>query len=144
VNRASVRRDASWPRASTRLFESRFDRLRLIGFNQAVAQALAALDATSLQDATPARVVEVQRDSPLVHDGALERRARIHPRLARELAELAPYLGAGRTIVLLGSSGAGKSTLTNTLVDQARGNSFTNPVRLSIRSASVWRSSSAM
>ena len=29
---------------------------------------------------------------------------------------LAPYLGAGRTLVLLGSSGAGKSTLTNTLL----------------------------
>jgi ribosome biogenesis GTPase len=29
---------------------------------------------------------------------------------------LAPWLGAGRTLVLLGSSGAGKSTLTNTLV----------------------------
>lgn len=30
--------------------------------------------------------------------------------------ELAPYLGPGRTAVLLGSSGAGKSTLTNTLI----------------------------
>ena len=29
---------------------------------------------------------------------------------------LQPYLGTGRTLVLLGSSGAGKSTLTNTLV----------------------------
>lgn len=29
---------------------------------------------------------------------------------------LAPYLGAGQTLVLLGSSGAGKSTLTNTLL----------------------------
>jgi len=29
---------------------------------------------------------------------------------------LAPYLGVGQTIVLLGSSGAGKSTLTNTLL----------------------------
>jgi ribosome biogenesis GTPase len=30
--------------------------------------------------------------------------------------QLAPYLGAGQTAVLLGSSGAGKSTLTNTLL----------------------------
>ncbi|MDH5285581.1 MAG: ribosome small subunit-dependent GTPase A [Betaproteobacteria bacterium] len=29
---------------------------------------------------------------------------------------LAPYLGAGETLVMLGSSGAGKSTLTNTLL----------------------------
>jgi ribosome biogenesis GTPase len=32
---------------------------------------------------------------------------------------LAPYLGAGQTLVLLGSSGAGKSTLTNTLLGAA-------------------------
>lgn len=33
--------------------------------------------------------------------------------------ELAPYLGIGQTVVLLGSSGAGKSTLTNTLLGAA-------------------------
>lgn len=32
---------------------------------------------------------------------------------------LAPYLGRGQTLVLLGSSGAGKSTLTNTLLGHA-------------------------
>lgn len=53
------------------MFEGCFGRLRPIGFNRAVAQALAALDATSLPHATPVRVVEVQRDSALVHDGAL-------------------------------------------------------------------------
>lgn len=31
-------------------------------------------------------------------------------------AQLAPWLGAGQTLVMLGSSGAGKSTLTNTLI----------------------------
>ena len=34
-------------------------------------------------------------------------------------ATLAPYLGAGQTLVLLGSSGAGKSTLTNALIGRA-------------------------
>ena len=34
-------------------------------------------------------------------------------------ALLAPYLGAGQTLVALGSSGAGKSTLTNTLIGAA-------------------------
>jgi ribosome biogenesis GTPase len=34
---------------------------------------------------------------------------------ATTAAALAPYLGTGQTLVLLGSSGAGKSTLTNTL-----------------------------
>lgn len=34
-------------------------------------------------------------------------------------ATLAPWLGAGQTLVVVGSSGAGKSTLTNTLVGAA-------------------------
>ncbi len=33
--------------------------------------------------------------------------------------QLAPYLGAGQTLVVLGSSGAGKSTLTNTLLGRS-------------------------
>jgi ribosome biogenesis GTPase len=37
--------------------------------------------------------------------------------LARQV--LAPYLGEGQTLVLLGSSGAGKSTLTNSLLEAA-------------------------
>jgi ribosome biogenesis GTPase len=41
--------------------------------------------------------------------------------------ELAPYLAAGQTVVLLGSSGAGKSTLTNTLLGHAMQD--TGPVR---------------
>jgi len=34
-------------------------------------------------------------------------------------AGLAPWLGAGQTLVVVGSSGAGKSTLTNTLIGHA-------------------------
>ncbi|RMH93238.1 ribosome small subunit-dependent GTPase A [Lysobacter pythonis] len=41
-------------------------------------------------------------------------------READSVAALAPWLGAGRTVVLVGSSGAGKSTLTNTLLGVAR------------------------
>ena len=40
----------------------------------------------------------------------------VDARAAATASELAPYLGAGQTIVVLGSSGAGKSTLTNTLL----------------------------
>ncbi len=40
----------------------------------------------------------------------------VDARAAATATELAPYLGAGQTIVVLGSSGAGKSTLTNTLL----------------------------
>lgn len=35
------------------------------------------------------------------------------------LEELAPYVGTGQTVVLLGSSGVGKSTLINALADEA-------------------------
>ncbi|QDQ27745.1 ribosome small subunit-dependent GTPase A [Chitinimonas arctica] len=57
-----------------------------------------------------------------------ERMAELHARLPRNVPvhavnalsadtrdELAPWLGEGQTLVMLGSSGAGKSTLTNTL-----------------------------
>ncbi len=46
------------------------------------------------------------------------------PHAARSLA---PYLGPGQTLVLLGSSGAGKSTLTNTLLGVSTQD--TGPVR---------------
>lgn len=40
----------------------------------------------------------------------------INAKDAASAAVLAPYLGPGNTVVLVGSSGAGKSTLTNTLL----------------------------
>jgi ribosome biogenesis GTPase len=40
----------------------------------------------------------------------------VDARATAAAAELAPYLDAGQTIVMLGSSGAGKSTLTNSLL----------------------------
>ncbi len=47
----------------------------------------------------------------------------IHPVSALEgqgLEALSPYLGAGRTVAVVGSSGVGKSTLTNSLLGQQR------------------------
>jgi ribosome biogenesis GTPase len=41
----------------------------------------------------------------------------VDARAPRASALLAPWLGRGQTVVMLGSSGAGKSTLTNTLCD---------------------------
>lgn len=40
----------------------------------------------------------------------------VDARAPEAAVELAPYLGVGQTLVLLGSSGAGKSTLTNSLI----------------------------
>ncbi|QNM97653.1 ribosome small subunit-dependent GTPase A [Chitinimonas koreensis] len=64
-----------------------------------------------------------------VGDAVEQRMAELHARLPRRIPvlalngqdasareALAPWLGAGQTLVLLGSSGAGKSTLSNTLL----------------------------
>lgn len=57
------------------------DRLRPIGCNNLIVQALSQFDG----DGTAMRVTEVHRDSVVVHDGTAERRAQLLPRLAREL-----------------------------------------------------------
>jgi len=44
----------------------------------------------------------------------------VNARDADSVAALLPWLGEGRTVVLVGSSGAGKSTLTNTLFGEER------------------------
>ncbi|HYG07279.1 MAG TPA: ribosome small subunit-dependent GTPase A [Stenotrophomonas sp.] len=44
----------------------------------------------------------------------------VNARDPHSVSSLAPWLGAGRTVVLVGSSGAGKSTLTNTLLGEQR------------------------
>lgn len=53
----------------------------------------------------------------------------VDARSAQAALTLAPWLDAGRTLVLLGSSGAGKSTLTNALL--SRHAQDTGPVRAS-------------
>jgi ribosome biogenesis GTPase len=73
-------------------------------------------------------------------DSLAQRQAELRERIGPDVAivaldarapcavdRLAPYLGAGQTLVLLGSSGAGKSTLTNTLL--GRSAQDTGPVR---------------
>ncbi|HEY0334017.1 MAG TPA: ribosome small subunit-dependent GTPase A [Stenotrophomonas sp.] len=44
----------------------------------------------------------------------------VNARDPHSVSALLPWLGAGRTVVLVGSSGAGKSTLTNTLFGEER------------------------
>ena len=68
------------------------------------------------------------RDAPTLYARAQQVRERIPGQMplysvdARDpdaARRLAPHLGAGQTLVLVGSSGAGKSTLTNTLLGAA-------------------------
>jgi ribosome biogenesis GTPase len=67
------------------------DRLRPIGCNTLIVQALSQFDG----DGTAMRVTEVHRDSVTVHDGAAEHRAQLLPRLARELPLAGEVIAVG-------------------------------------------------
>jgi ribosome biogenesis GTPase len=69
-----------------------FDRLRPIGFTAALAHAF---DATGVDDAWPARVTEVQRESVTLDDGATAVPARLHPQLERRVADVADAIAVG-------------------------------------------------
>jgi ribosome biogenesis GTPase len=62
-----------------------FEALRGLGLSLALAQQLIAL-LPEHPDARPVRVIEVHRETVVLHDGHVERGARRHPTLARGLA----------------------------------------------------------
>lgn len=73
---------------------------------------LTKLDRCEEADALRARLSDIEGGGvPVVAINAKD---------ADSVAVLAPWLGGGRTVVLVGSSGAGKSTLTNTLMGRSR------------------------
>ncbi|MFT3755437.1 MAG: ribosome small subunit-dependent GTPase A [Pseudoxanthomonas sp.] len=67
---------------------------------------------TDSADAQAALAALSQLDAPVFALNAKDR--------ASVAAALAPWLGEGRSVVLVGSSGAGKSTLTNTLLGEEK------------------------
>jgi ribosome biogenesis GTPase len=69
-----------------------FDRLRPIGFNQAIAQRLSAIE---IADGVPMRITEVQRETVHLHDGGDEHVARPMPGLLRLLAGSRDALATG-------------------------------------------------
>lgn len=69
-----------------------FDRLGPIGFTPALA---GEFDATGIDQAWPARVTEIQRDTVVLDDGAATVPARAHPHLLRELAGFDDSLAVG-------------------------------------------------
>jgi len=69
-----------------------FDRLRPIGFSPSLA---ASFDALGLAQAWPARVTEVQRETATLDDGDASLPARVHPHLARALADSADAIAVG-------------------------------------------------
>lgn len=77
-------------------------------------EAVVVLSQADLCPDTDARVRAVQRHLGDVAASAVPVLA-LDGRTPAAAEALAPWLGQGRTLVLLGSSGAGKSTLTNTL-----------------------------
>lgn len=83
------------------MLQFELDRLQPIGMTPAQAQALAALclDASGPPRA-PARVIEVHRDSVVLHDGASSFSARALPRLALELSGAGDSLAVGDWIAV--------------------------------------------
>lgn len=77
-----------------------FDRLQPIGFTAALA---AAFDASADADAWPARVIEVQRETVTLDDGAAHLQARLHPHAARALAERGDAIAVGDWIAARGA-----------------------------------------
>jgi len=73
-----------------------FDRLRPIGFNQLIAQRLAAID---IDGGVPMRIAEVQRETLQLHDGVHEHRAQPMPGLLRTLAGSHDSLATGDWVV---------------------------------------------
>lgn len=71
-----------------------FERLRGIGFAPALTQPLATMLA-DFPDSTPMRVIEVQREGLLLHDGAQQREARTLPALRHALDDEGDALACG-------------------------------------------------
>lgn len=78
------------------------------------AQPVLVLNKADLADDLEARVAEVEAVAPGVPVVALSALD------GAGIDALAPWIGAGRTVALLGSSGVGKSTLVNALLGEQR------------------------
>jgi len=78
------------------------------------AEPVVVLNKADLVADLVARVAEVEAISPGVDVVAMSALA------GEGLGALAPWLGAGRTVALVGSSGVGKSTLVNALLGEQR------------------------
>jgi len=73
-----------------------FDRLQPIGMTPAQAQALVPLITSEDRSVRrPARVIEVHRETAVLDDGAANLAARLHPRLALDLAGAGDALAVG-------------------------------------------------
>jgi ribosome biogenesis GTPase len=80
-----------------------FDRLRPIGLTPAVAQSVAALLASradAAEPGTPMRVLEVHRETVQLDDGLDTFRARLLPRLRRELDEANDAIATGDWVLV--------------------------------------------
>jgi ribosome biogenesis GTPase len=72
-----------------------FDRLRHIGLAPAVVQQMIGMPPTAAAEPALMRVIEVQRESLLLHDGEHEHAARMLPALRTELADAGDALAVG-------------------------------------------------
>lgn len=78
------------------------------------AEPVVVLNKADLAEDLEARIAQVEAAAPGVGVVAMSALA------GQGLDSLAPWLGAGRTVALIGSSGVGKSTLVNALLGEER------------------------
>jgi ribosome biogenesis GTPase / thiamine phosphate phosphatase len=77
------------------MMEFDFAKLQRVGFSQALVNEIAGLPAEIVAQAQLFRVVELHRETLMLHDGEATRGARILPRLHRELADAGTALAVG-------------------------------------------------
>ena len=86
------------------MIEIPFDRLRTLGLTPALANLAAAQATVATEDdtlhLTLMRLVEVHRETVLVHDGMCERGARVLPRLTRRLIDDETALAVGDWVLV--------------------------------------------
>jgi len=89
----------------------RLERYLLLVRSSGAQPVLVLTKADRCEDVATMRAALVEFDTPVIAINAKD---------ATSVQALAPWLGAGQTLVLVGSSGAGKSTLTNTLLGRVQ------------------------
>lgn len=79
------------------MIEIDFERLRSVGLSPVQAQALLSLEPgdAGAEDLRAMRVIEVHRETLRLHDGVVDRPARLHPSLARALDDDGTAIAVG-------------------------------------------------
>jgi ribosome biogenesis GTPase / thiamine phosphate phosphatase len=81
------------------MMEIDFVKLQRVGFSQALVNTVLTLNEETTRGAQLLRIVELHRETVVLHDGEATRSARVLPRLHRELADAGTALAVGDWVV---------------------------------------------